>query len=120
MSRLDLDELNASLIELQSERESIQKEIDSFDVSEYISYEEYDEFLDDIYGTVDVAGLVFNPSTILKELDKTAYRCGFLDYCSSYDVDNVPEYRNLTERLDELESEISDTEGEIEELQEED
>ena len=45
----------------------------------------WDETLDEA-GTVEVAGLTFSPSNILKNCDKTAYRCGFNDY-----VDGLPE-----------------------------
>lgn len=126
MRELNLDELNKSLgelqqklIELQLERDNIQEEIDSFDVSEYISHDEYDEVLNEVYGeTVNIAGSVFDTATALKELDETAYILGYNDYCDSYNKEDIPEYQDLMERLDELESKIEYTEDTIEELEE--
>lgn len=42
----------------------------------------YDEALDGD-GEVEVGGLTFYPSRIIRELDPTAYRCGFNDYMDS-------------------------------------
>ena len=42
--------------------------------------EQYENFIDDIYGEVDVAGYRYDTSYVLKELDDIAYRCGLLDY----------------------------------------
>jgi len=56
--------------------------------------ERYDSLLDDD-GAVEVAGLPFDPSRILRELDPTAYRCGLLDFIDgegwdSDDLDGDP------------------------------
>lgn len=52
----------------------------------YYQYcEMYDEILDDCEGDVMIAGVIFSPSYILKELDPTAYRCGVLDLMDSID-----------------------------------
>lgn len=126
MRELNLDELNKSLgelqqnlIELQLERDNIKEQIDSFDVSEYVSHDEYDEVLNEVHGeTVNIAGLVFDTATALKEIDEIAYVCGYIDYCSNCNIESIPEYRVLTERLDELESEMRYTENQIAELQE--
>lgn len=40
----------------------------------------YCEFLDEIYGTVKIAGLEYETSSALKEIDPTAFRCGFNDW----------------------------------------
>lgn len=47
----------------------------------------YDDFLDDVYPAVNVAGIEFNVSRILKELDKIAYNCGERDYHDSLVTD---------------------------------
>ena len=44
---------------------------------------EYDEFLDEVYGIVKVCEYEYNTSQILKEVDPTAYRCGFVDWLDS-------------------------------------
>ena len=48
--------------------------------------EQYDDYLDES-GEFTVGGCAFRPSYILKELDPTAYRCGYLDYADSMGID---------------------------------
>lgn len=126
MRELNLDELNESLAEAQqnlvklhSERDSAQEALDSFEISDYISYAAYDAVLNDAHGTtVSICGSTFDPATILRKLDETAYILGYDDYCDSYNKEDIPEYLDIMERLDELESEIEYTEDTIEELEE--
>jgi hypothetical protein len=42
--------------------------------------ERYDEFLDEVYGEVQIGTLTFYPSDILKNCDPIAYRVGLSDY----------------------------------------
>jgi hypothetical protein len=44
--------------------------------------EEYDEMLNECYGTVQVGGLEYDTAEVLKAVDPVAYRCGFADYHS--------------------------------------
>tara|TARA_R110002020_G_scaffold291323_1_gene506782 strand:+ start:338 stop:508 length:171 start_codon:yes stop_codon:yes gene_type:complete len=48
-----------------------------------VSEEEYDEILDDCYGEIEVCGLTYWASSLLKCIDPIAYRCGLSDYESS-------------------------------------
>lgn len=52
----------------------------------------YDELLDDVYGLVQIAGLSYETSSVLKEVDHIAYREGFLDY-----VDGLAQDQGWTE-----------------------
>ena len=92
-----------------------QKEIDHFEYS--CTESEYDEFLDEIEGSVTVAGMEFYASDILKSCDPIAYRCGKADFESNYDLDNCEEYSELKDELEALEDELSDLESELDELQ---
>lgn len=71
--------------------------------------DEYDDALN-CEGDIQVAGLTFSPSQIIKEMDPTAYRCGMNDY-------NDEEQNTLTEEIEQLEADIK--EAEAEEKQEE-
>jgi len=51
----------------------------------------YDEILDDCEGEVMIAGVLFSPSYILKELDPIAYREGVLAYMDSIEEEDDPE-----------------------------
>lgn len=44
---------------------------------------QYDEMLDEIYPEVQIAGLNYSTSHALREVDPTAYRCGFADWLDS-------------------------------------
>jgi len=49
--------------------------------------DEFSDFLDEIYEPVDVAGMTFNVSTILKECDPIAFRCAMSDQETRYECD---------------------------------
>lgn len=43
----------------------------------------YDDMLDEAYPDLTIAGLSYSTSNALKEIDPTAYRCGFNDWLDS-------------------------------------
>ena len=43
----------------------------------------YNDFLDDLYGEISIAGLKYSTSDAQKQIDPTAYRCGFNDWLDS-------------------------------------
>lgn len=45
-----------------------------------VSDDAYGDRIDEIYPTVEVAGIHFNPSRIIQELDPVAWRCGKGDW----------------------------------------
>jgi len=55
----------------------------------------YDEILDDCEGEVMIAGVLFSPSYILKELDPIAYREGVLSLIDSIEEEDDPESLSL-------------------------
>jgi hypothetical protein len=87
----------------------------------------FDGMLDDCYSFDSIGGPFANmsPSSVLKECDPTAYRCGVNDYAdgegwieiegSDYDSDDVEKARE--EFMDEMRSELADLESELEELE---
>ena len=94
-----------------------QKEVDCF---EYVITEsEFDEFLDDCYPEVEVCGLIFYPSVVLKSCDPIAYRCYKSDYESNYDLNDCEEHQDLLETVENLESELENLENELEDLESE-
>jgi len=50
----------------------------------------YNEILDEVYGTVTVAGMEYETSRVLAEIDPIAYRCGFSDYVSEWREVEMP------------------------------
>jgi hypothetical protein len=90
----------------------------------------FDGMLDDCYSFDSIGGPFANmsPSSVLKECDPTAYRCGVNDYAdgegwievdgSDYESDDVERARE--EFMDEMRSELSDLESELSDLNDKD
>ncbi len=83
-------------------------------ISERMAEEMYDEMLDDCEGPVTLCGMTYSASQVLREVDPTAYRCGFNDYVDSLTQDDIF-VEGLTES--EMESEDED-DGQPDEAQE--
>jgi hypothetical protein len=75
-------------------------------ITEYDAYKQYDEMLDECYGETKIAGYSYQTSRVLKEVDPTAYRCGFFNWLDSAD---------LTTDQDEADDEDEVTEEDIKE-----
>jgi hypothetical protein len=58
-----------------------------------ISYDEldqlYQDMLDDVYGDINICGYEYPASAVLRDVDPTAYRCGYVDYISSLLDDGI-------------------------------
>lgn len=109
-------ELESKLLDAEKQLFDIQNEIDCFDASEYTSENNYNDWIDDCYEMVIIGNLEYYPSTVLKEVDPIAYRCGYNDYVDSIDLDAIQEYCELVEQKETLESEIDDIQNEIDDL----
>ena len=108
-----IDAVEFEIDDIQNQINDKQKEIDHFEYS--CTESEYDDFLDEIEGSVTVAGMEFYPSDILKSCDPVAYRCAKNDYESNYDLDDVEEYNDLKDELELLEDRLSDLKSELDE-----
>ena len=97
--------------------ESIQKDMDNFEIDEEKYEDMYIDMLDE--ETVYVCGMAFCPSRILSELDPIAYACGLSDYVNGIDKEDDEDYQSLVNQLEEREEYIEELEAEIEELTEE-
>ena len=57
--------------------------------SEQDMADQFEEVLDEVYGTVSVAGMEYGTAGALKRLDPIAYRCSLLDYIDGAEVEEV-------------------------------
>ena len=110
--KVQIAELESSIVIKQSEITSKQSEIDNFEYE--CSDNEFSDWIDSIYPEVNIGSLTFSPSDVMKELDPIAYRCGKSDYESNYDLDNVEEYTDLKDELEILEYELELLDAELE------
>lgn len=88
----------------------VKEQMDNFEVSDYISSDDYDSLIDDCNEMVQIGGLTYSPSQVLSNIDPVAYRCGFNDYCDGIDKEDIKEYQDLQDELDALESELEELE----------
>lgn len=115
----EIHSLEQEIKRLKKEISEKEKEIQCFDVAEYISEESYDEYLDDCYGEIDICGMTYMASDALKSVDPIAYRCGFYDYANSIEPESIDEYNELVEEKETLEEELADLEEELADMEEE-
>ncbi len=75
---------------------------------------QFDDMLDECYSFKSVGGIFANmsPSSVLKEVDPTAYRCGVNDYFGTDDT--YTEFAGETYLVEDLESAKQEFIGEIE------
>ena len=93
---------------ITNEIKTVESQIENFDATEYINYAQYDDMLDDVYGDIEICGYSYSASVALKRIDPIAYDVGFSDYCGNIDLDDVQEYRELTEELEALREELDE------------
>ena len=55
--------------------------------TEYEIEQKYDEYLDEVYGEIEICGFKYAASRALKNVDEIAYRVGFADWESFYYVE---------------------------------
>lgn len=64
-------------------KEEVEEDETSNTISERDALERFDDFLNEIHETVKCGELEWDMSRVLKEMDPTAYRCGFIDWLDS-------------------------------------
>ncbi len=111
----NIEQLQRDIEDKQGEIATVQSNLETFEYS--CTDEEYNEHLDSVFDDVEVCGMTYAVSYALKELDPTAYRCAKSDYESDFELENCEEYRDMLDKLEELETELESLEAELEEIQ---
>jgi len=47
----------------------------------------FDDYLNEVYGEVEICGYTYNSASALKEIDNVAYRTGYNDWLDTLDID---------------------------------
>ena len=110
MTTMTATEKAMQIAALKKQIADLENKIDNFAIDEDKYDENYDEWLDEIYGEIMIGNISFLPSRILKELDPIAYRCGFSDYIDSLDIEDDEEYQELQTELEEVKEELAELE----------
>jgi hypothetical protein len=87
---------------LREDIESLKKELDELDDFE-MDEDEVDNRIDDVYPEVDIAGVKYTCSRVLKEIDECRYDEIKNDFEDEYRSEKTEE---LQDELDELEAEL--------------
>jgi len=58
-------------------------------ITEAEALEMFNEMLDDCEGPVELCGMTYSASYVLREIDPVAYRCSFNDYVDSLTDDDI-------------------------------
>ena len=94
------------LIQQIGEKKVELEELDNWESDE----NDYDSYIDDSFGDVDVMGISYSMSQVLKGVDKIRYNMGKSEW----------EDEEREKKKEEIQNEISDLEYDLEELEEED
>lgn len=105
-----IEEIEEQLTALNKERDELEP-----DQTNLADDDAYSEYLDE-FGEVNICGLTYRASYVLREVDPIAYNCGFSDYLDGLDIEDSIEYQELTEKIEELETELNEKREELEEL----
>lgn len=60
----------------------------------------YDDLLEDVSGPVCIGGIEYGAPHVLKEVDPTAYRCGFNDFMDEEEFTEIDGEYYLTDEVD--------------------
>lgn len=114
------NEINATLQDLNIELDRLTKEQLNLDISDtsLADTDDYETMLDECYGDVEICGYTYTASHALKSIDPTAYRCGFVDWLDSLDIEDSDEWKELEGQIEDLRGQIEQLENELEELEE--
>lgn len=84
------------------------------EINDATLHDQYDDSLDSCCEEVKIGNLRYSPSQVLKAVDPTAYRCGFVDWLDSeservVDIDGTYwDRESVVDALDDWESELED------------
>lgn len=98
--------------DIRKELDEAREGLENFEIDNDAHEDEYRDMLDECFSFKPVGGIFagMSPARVLEQCDEVAYRCGLNDYIDSLDKADDPAYREIEERIEELESELSDAE----------
>lgn len=110
MKEQEIRKIKTLIADKEKQQDQIELDPDDY---EY----QFDDMLDDSTPEIEIGGLTYSPSHVLKNVDPVAYRCSLNDFVDSLDVEDSDEYEALQDEIDQLKSDIEDLESEIEDLE---
>lgn len=118
------DQLENAIIDARQDVENAESdvnhaqiELDKFEPSDYIDYDQYDDMLNDCNDIVTIGNIQLDPANVLKECDPIAYNEGFQEYVNGFDNDEIAEYHDLVDELDEAQDQLDAATEALDELE---
>lgn len=97
--------------------EDIEERIDEL---EGYSEDDFDDYLDEVYGEVELMGVEYRYGKVLQSVDEIAYSCAYTEYIDreiSSDIDDITsDIDNLRDEIDDEENMSDDDKEELEEM----
>ena len=91
------------LVDIEKDIVECQNDIDNFEL--VITDEEFSNYLNETYTSIEIEGIEFCPSVILRKCDPIAYRLLKSDMESNLDLNDFAKYTELQEKLLDLQYE---------------
>ncbi len=91
--------------DLKKQIEDLEEEAEAYERQDNDKEDQYDEFLDDAYGEVQIGGYSYSTSKALKDVDEIAYNEGFSSWANN-------EMTRLKEEIDDLKDQVKALEEE--------
>ena len=112
MKEHEIRKMQALIADKEKQQEQIELDPDDYE-------DQFDGSLDESIPEIEIGGLTYSPSHVLKNVDPIAYRCSLNDFVNSLDAEDSDEHKALQLEIDDIQDEIEDLESEIEDLESE-
>ena len=110
-----IEEIKKDIAACQVALTDVWHEMETFEPDEKEAEDAFDEMLDECCEPFRIGYLEYSPSQVLREVDPIVYRYSVNEFVYSEPADRWSGYRELEEREEELNNELSDLEDELEE-----
>lgn len=87
---------------LEIDLSTLKRQLETFDVSDHFTPEQFKEVLDDTYGTIDVCGYTYDAGDLFELTDNIAFREEYNNYLDSLDLEEFAEYRAIQMQIEEI------------------
>ena len=112
-----IEQVKTEIENIELNISELNAQIDDFEYS--LTDAEYDEVLDESYDEVNICGMTYTASQVLKNCDPVAYRCAKSDYEGNFDLDDCVEYTDMVDELESLKSDLDSLQDELNSLESE-
>lgn len=96
-----------------------EEERDNLEISDFFTEEDYRNYLDSEFDPVEFLGVSVAPSEFIETHDEPAFSEGYNNWLDGKDIEETDKYKEISERIENLENEISGWEDTLDVLRDE-